>query len=74
MIGLLPLRLTVGEFASLVRLHPEVIRRKIRGRVIKAEGRPHLIPRSELARFQVDLADAAEYLAAMKNTPVPQPA
>lgn len=68
---ILPLRLTVEEFALLVRLHPEVVRRKIRGNVIRAQGRPHMIPRAELTAFQVNFQEAAEYLVAVQNTPAP---
>ena len=69
---MLPLRLTVEEFSSLIRLTPEVVRRKIRAGLINAKGRPHLIPRSELAQFDVSISDATvflEELARSKNTP-----
>ena len=60
---MLPLRLKVSEFAGLVRLCDETVRRKIRSREIRATGRPHLIPRAELEKFGVSLADAAECYA-----------
>lgn len=67
---MLPLRLTVPEFASLVRLCDESIRRRIRSREIEAYGRPHLIPRRELEKFGVSIADAAEvYESIVKEEP-----
>jgi hypothetical protein len=59
----LPLRLTVREFATLIRLGEEAVRIKIRAGTIEAQGRPHLIPRRELGKFGVDLADADEMYA-----------
>lgn len=56
----LPLRLTVPEFAKIVRLCDETIRRQIRSRQIEASGQPFLIPRRELEKFGVSLADAEE--------------
>lgn len=55
----LPPLLTVQEFAQLVRLNPEVVRRKIRSRKIHATGRPYGIPSAELKKFGVDLMSAA---------------
>jgi hypothetical protein len=55
----LPLRLTVPEFARLVRLCEETIRRMIRARQIEADGPPFLIPRRELEKFGVSPLDAA---------------
>lgn len=60
---MLPLRLKVSEFAELVRLCHETVRRKIRSREIRATGRPHMIPRGELEKFGVSLVDAAELYA-----------
>jgi len=57
----LPLRLTVGEFAFLVRQGEETIRREIRARLIAAQGRPYLIPRRELEKFGVTIAEAEAY-------------
>lgn len=59
----LPLRLTVGEFARLVRCCDETIRRMIHAREIEAKGQPFLIPRRELEKFGVSLADAAQHYA-----------
>lgn len=56
----LPLRLTVAEFARLSRRCEETIRRMIRARQLGAEGPPYLIPRRELEKMGVSLADAAE--------------
>jgi hypothetical protein len=55
---MLPLRLKVSEFAALVRLHPETVREKIRARLIEAQGRPHMIPRRELEKFGITIAEA----------------
>lgn len=56
----LPLRLTVQEFGSLVRLCDESVRRLIRSRQIEAYGQPFLIPRRELEKLGVNQAEAAE--------------
>lgn len=55
---MLPLRLTVREFAILTRQCEETVHRKVRSRQIKGQGRPTLIPRSELLKFDVPLEDA----------------
>ena len=52
----------MAEFAYLVRRDEEVIRRKIRARIIKAHDRPALIPCRELLKYGVDLSDAAKLL------------
>jgi hypothetical protein len=57
---MMPLRLTVQEFAKLIRVCDETVRREIKARNIDAQGRPHLIPRRELEKFGVSVADAAE--------------
>jgi Helix-turn-helix domain len=49
----LPLRLTVDEFARISRLCPETIRRMIRRREIEAFGTPYLIPRRELLKIGI---------------------
>ncbi|MDO8539495.1 MAG: helix-turn-helix domain-containing protein [Opitutaceae bacterium] len=56
----LPLRLTLPEFASLVRLSDITIRRMVKSRQIEAHGPPYLIPRRELEKFGVSMADAGE--------------
>lgn len=66
---MLPLRLKVSEFAGLVRLCEETVRRKIRSREIRATGRPHMIPRAELEKFGVSLADAAEHYGGVIKFP-----
>jgi hypothetical protein len=58
-VARMPLRLTVREFSMLVRLGDEAVRLKIRAGTIEAQGRPHLIPRRELGKFGIGLADAA---------------
>ena len=55
----LPPILTTKEFALCVRLNVDVVRRKIRDRIISAKGRPAGIPPSELAKFGVSKEDAA---------------
>jgi len=50
-------------WAFLVRYDPQVVRRYIRQRRIKAHGRPARIPCRELEKFGVDLGDAAVLLA-----------
>ena len=65
----LPLRLTVSEFASLVRLCAETVRRMIRSRQLVAHGRPFLIPRGELHKFGVPLVDAAEEYSRLVSVP-----
>ena len=58
----LPSVLTTEEFAYLSRHNREVIRQKIRARVIEAFGRPYRIPCRELLKYGVDLGDAARLL------------
>lgn len=55
----LPPLLTTQEFALCVRHNVDVVRRKIRKRIISAKGRPAMIPPSELAKFGVAKEDAA---------------
>ena len=63
MAARLPAVLTTEEFGFLVRYDPQVVRRYIRHRRIKAHGRPARIPCRELEKFGVDLGDAAVLLA-----------
>lgn len=63
MTARLPAVLTTEEFGFLVRYDPQVVRRYIRQRRIKAYGRPARIPCRELEKFGVDLGDAAVLLA-----------
>lgn len=63
MTARLPAVLTTEEFGFLVRYDPQVVRRYIRQRRIKAHGRPARIPCRELEKFGVDLGDAAVLLA-----------
>ena len=63
MTARLPSVLTTEEFGFLVRYDPQVVRRYIRQRRIKAHGRPARIPCRELEKFGVDLGDAAALLA-----------
>ena len=63
MTARLPAVLTTEEFGFLVRYDPQVVRRYIRQRRIKAHGRPARIPCRELEKFGVDLGDAAILLA-----------
>jgi hypothetical protein len=60
--------LTTEEFGFLVRYDPQVVRRYIRQRRIKAHGRPARIPCRELEKFGVDLGDAAVLLAERTST------
>lgn len=57
---ILPLRLTVEEFARLTRLSAKTIQRSIRSRSIEARGRPYLIPRRELEKFGISPAEVTE--------------
>ncbi len=50
----MPPAITAREFAASVHLNPEVVRRKIRARIIKASGNPYRINPNELRRFNVD--------------------
>lgn len=59
----LPPTLFTDEFARCVRLDVETVRRKCRARIIKATGRPHRIPVSELAKFGVTAEDALRILS-----------
>ena len=68
MAARLPSVLTTEEFGFLVRYDPQVVRRYIRQRRIKAHGRPARIPCRELAKFGVDLGDAAVLLAERLQT------
>ena len=68
MTARLPTVLTTEEFGFLVRYDPQVVRRYIRQRRVKAHGRPARIPCRELARFGVDLGDAAALLAERSQT------
>jgi hypothetical protein len=63
MTARLPAVLTTEEFGFLVRYDPQVVRRYIRQRRIKAHGRPARIPCRELEKFGVDLGHAALLLA-----------
>ena len=58
-----PALLTAAEFGCVIGRHPEVVRRMIRSRQIKAKGRPYQIPVRELERFGVNVADAGAVLA-----------
>ena len=49
----LPLRLTVEEFARISRICPETVRRMIRRREIGAHGKPYLIPCGELLKVGI---------------------
>ena len=60
---MLPLRLTVREFAILTRQCEETVHRRVRSRQIKGQGRPTLIPRSELLKFDVPLEAAEQAFA-----------
>ena len=64
----LPAVLTTEEFGFLVRYDPQVVRRYIRQRRIKAHGRPARIPCRELEKFGVDLGDAGILLAEWSQT------
>ena len=72
--------MTTEEFGFLVRYDPQVVRRYIRQRRIKAHGRPARIPCRELTKFGVDLGDAAALLAertqmvVANSVPYPVPA
>ena len=68
MTARLPAVLTTEEFGFLVRYDPQVVRRYIRQRRIKAHGRPARIPCRELEKFGVDLGDAAVLLAERTST------
>ena len=68
MTARLPAVLTTEEFGFLVRYDPQVVRRYIRQRRIKAHGRPARIPCRELEKFGVDLGDAAVLLAEWSQT------
>jgi hypothetical protein len=57
---ILPLRLTVDEFASIVRECEETIRRNIRCGNIEARGRPYMIPARELLKFGISPGDVTE--------------
>ena len=57
-----PLRLTTEQFLDVlertgVGICAETLRRKIRAREIDAYGRPYAIPRRELEKFGLSLAD-----------------
>lgn len=58
-VARLPSVLNTEEFAFLVRYAPQVVRRKIRQKRIKAFGRPARIPCRELEKYGVNLGDAA---------------
>jgi hypothetical protein len=73
MTARLPAVLTTEEFGFLVRYDPQVVRRYIRQRRIKAHGRPARIPCRELEKFGVDLGDAAVLLAEWSQTRPPSP-
>jgi len=73
MTARLPAVLTTEEFGFLVRYDPQVVRRYIRQRRIKAHGRPARIPCRELEKFGVDLGDAAILLAEWAPTRRPAP-
>ncbi len=60
---MLPLRLTAREFAILTRQCEETIHRKVRSREIVGQGRPTLIPRRELEKFDISLTDAEQAYA-----------
>ena len=68
MTARLPAVLTTEEFGFLVRYDPQVVRRYIRQRRIKAHGRPARIPCRELEKFGVDLRDAGILLAEWSQT------
>jgi len=68
MTARLPAVLTTEEFGFLVRYDPQVVRRYIRQRRIKAHGRPARIPCRELEKFGVDFGDAAVLLAEWVQT------
>jgi hypothetical protein len=55
----LPACLTTEQFAFLVQINADTVRRKIRARVIKGMGNPTRIPVSELLKWGVDLNHAA---------------
>jgi hypothetical protein len=57
---ILPLRLTVEEFATICRTCNETIRRDIRSRKIKAQGKPYLIASRELLKYDVNPQDVTE--------------
>lgn len=59
----LPPTLYTDEFAKCVRLEPATIRKYIRGRVIKARGKPYLIPNTELSKFGVTPEQALQVLS-----------
>lgn len=56
----LPLRITVEEFATICRTCCETVRRDIRSRKIKAQGRPYLIASRELLKYDVNPQDVTE--------------
>jgi hypothetical protein len=72
-VARLPAVLTVDEFGFLVRYDPQVVRRYIRQRRIKAHGRPARIPCQELRKYDIDLAYAAILLAERSMKPVATP-
>lgn len=69
---MLPLRLTVREFAILTRQCEETVHRKVRSRQIEGQGRSTLIPRSELLKFDVPLEDAEQAFAQLLQLAVVQ--
>jgi excisionase family DNA binding protein len=60
---MVPLTLTVAEFAQIVRLSTKTILRKIAAREIESFGRYHRIPRRELAKFGVEFAEVQGVIA-----------
>lgn len=56
---MMPHTLRVWEFANIVGLCAETIRRDIRARKIEAHSRPFRIPRRELKKYGVEWADVA---------------
>jgi hypothetical protein len=59
---ILPPVLTPEQFAYLVQLKTDTVRRKIRARNIVGKGNPIRIPVRELLKFGVNLDDAARAL------------